>query len=123
MRSAALSGNGVGSSGAGAGSSGGSGNGAGGGAGDVVAQAASTNGSSTQNNLVGPLVTEPDTHHINFGRSQATSRDVQFVKIFNGPDIDTEVIPIVYLRALYARFDAVQGKFCTSPVRIVVRGK
>jgi len=83
------------------GGGGGSGSAAGGtvrggsGTGDgTVEQAAICSASSKRNRRV-RLVTEPDTHDVDFCCSQPTSSDIQFVKIVDGADINPKVIPII----------------------------
>lgn len=53
------------------------------------------------------LVTEPDTHDIDFGCPEAASCHVEFVKIFDGSDIDSEIVAIVNSRTLHTRFNTV----------------
>jgi len=76
-------------------------------AGGAVAQAASCSARSRKNILI-KLVTEPDTHDIDFCCPEPTSSEVQFVKIVDGADVDPKVIPIIDLCTLHARHDALQ---------------
>lgn len=69
--------------------------------GGTVAQAANCNVSSNKNNFL-KLVTEPDTHDVNFGCPQSTPSHVQLIKILDGADINSKVISIIDLCALYA---------------------
>jgi len=75
----------------------GSGTGAAGGA---VAQAAICSARSKINSLA-KSVTEPDAHYVDLGRPEPASSYVQFVKIFDGTDINAKIIPIIDLRAAH----------------------
>ena len=93
-------GGGGGGSGSAAGGGGRTGSGMFGTDGGVAAQAASCAASSNTSGFV-KSVTEPDTHDVDFGFPEPTSSHVQLVKIVNGADINTKVIPIIDLCALH----------------------
>ncbi len=76
----------------------GSGTGAAGGA---LAQAAICSARSKKNRRV-KSVTEPDTHDVDFRCPEPTSRQVQFVKIVDGADINPKIIPIIDACTLHA---------------------
>ena len=68
--------------------------------GGTVAQAANCNVSSNKNNFL-KLVTEPDTHDVDFCCPEPTPSHVQFVKVVDGADINPKVISIIDLRTLH----------------------
>ena len=67
----------------------------------IVVQAAVSSSRSAKMAFV-KLVTEPDTHHVDLRCSEATSRDVEFVKIINRTDVDAVVIAVIDACALHA---------------------
>ena len=69
-----------------------------------VAQAANCNISTTAK-LLAALVTEPNSHNVDLGRTQPRPGYIEFIKVIDRPDIDPEVIAIVNARALDARLD------------------
>lgn len=97
-RSGGGGGGGVGSA---AGGVGGAGSGSGAADGVGVAQAASCSVSNNEHSFL-KSVTEADTHDVDLGCPETTSRHVQLIKIFYRADIDTKIIPIVDLRTLHA---------------------
>ena len=92
------SGDGGGGNGSAAGGTSGGGSGTGGGA---LEQAAICSASSKKNRRV-KSVTEPDTHDVDFRCPEPTSRQVQFVKIVDGADINPKIIPIIDACTLHA---------------------
>ena len=69
-------------------------------AGGRVAQAAICSARSGKIFFI-KLVTEPDTHHVNFCRPEPTSSYVQFVKVVDGADVDPKVISFTDPRSLH----------------------
>ena len=121
MRNCDRSGN---SGGRGAGGAGGSGAtiGSGFGVGSItggVAQAANCSISTTAK-LLAALVTEPDSHDVDLGRTQPRPGYIEFIQVIDRPDIDPEVITIVNARPLDARLDTLQGEFSATAVGINV---
>lgn len=48
------------------------------------------------------LITQPDSHDVNFCLSQTASRHIQFVEVIDRPDVDAVVISIVDAGTLYS---------------------
>lgn len=74
----------------------------------VDAQAASNRSAKAEDNRR-KLVTESNSHHINLRSPKTAASDVQFIKIFDGSDIDPKVVAIIDACALDTRFDTVKG--------------
>jgi len=68
--------------------------------GGALAQAAICSTSSKESTFA-KLVTEPDTHDVDFCCPEPTPSYVQFVKVVDGADINPKVISIIDLRTLH----------------------
>ena len=85
----------------------------------ALAQAAICSASSAAK-MRTKLVTEPDKYNVNLGCPELASRHIQLFKVFDGTDLDPEIVAIVDLCALYARLDSVQSQLSASAICVGV---
>ncbi len=100
IRNVDLSGSGGWGCGSGSGTDGGdAGWGVAGTVGGVVQAATSSTGKTNTSCLA--LVTDTNTHYVNLRGAQPAARHIQLVQVFDGPDVNAIVVPVVDSCALH----------------------